>query len=288
MYSIIIFGASGDLTSRKLIPALYELYRKGRLPQPMRILGFSRTEMSDEQWRNKLETTSREFLPKTFEQETWNNFASQIHYQSGDIGHSESFTDLQNRLAELEENGNSARLYYLSTAPQFYAEAILQLGNAGLAAESEGNSRRVVIEKPFGTDLNSARELNGIVHGVFSESQVYRIDHYLGKETVNNLLVLRFANTIFEPIWNRNYIEHVQITAGEDVLVGRRASYYEKAGVLRDMFQNHLLQLLTITAMEAPSRFEAKAVRDEKVKVLDAIRPMNSDEVMKNTVRGQY
>ncbi len=290
-YTVVIFGASGDLTARKLIPALFELHRKERLPRPMRIVGFSRTPMSDEDWRKKLEESTRTFLKEAFDPALWETFAPLVHYHAGDIENADSFISLEQWLRQLESEGSEGaanRLYYLSTAPQFYAPAIEQLGNAGMSSESEGNSRRVVIEKPFGTDLESARKLNESIHRVFAEHQIYRIDHYLGKETVNNVLVFRFANTIFEPVWNRNYIEHIQITAGEDVVVGRRAPYYEKAGVLRDMFQNHLLQLLTLTTMEAPSRFEAQAVRDEKVKVLRAIRAMSPAEVEKNTVRGQY
>ncbi len=283
--AVIIFGASGDLTSRKLIPALFELYRKERLPNPMIIVGFSRTPMSDDEFRDKLRISCREFAKEVFTQELWDAFAPMLHYQPGDIDQSDSFPQLEERLVEL---GADNRLYYLSTAPQFYAQAVHQLGAAGMAVEPLGQTRRIVIEKPFGTDLESARKLNDSIHQVFQEQQIYRIDHYLGKETVNNVLVLRFANTIFEPIWNRNYIEHIQITAGEEVVVGRRAPYYEKAGILRDMFQNHLLQLLTLTTMEAPSRFEAQAVRDEKVKVLRAIRAMSPEEVAKNTIRGQY
>lgn len=180
------------------------------------------------------------------------------------------------------------RLYYLSTAPKFYGSATEQLGATGLATESPGHSRRVVIEKPFGTDLESAQRLNKVIHQNFDESQIYRIDHYLGKETVNNILILRFANAIFEPIWNRNYIDNIQITANEEVLVGRRAPYYETAGILRDMFQNHILQILTFATMEPPSKFDAKAIRDEKVKVLQSIRAMTDDEVIQNSVPGQY
>jgi glucose-6-phosphate 1-dehydrogenase len=244
--------------------------------------------MSDEDWQNKLAETTKEFAAGVFTPQTWNEFKTQIHYHAGDISDTESFQTLKQRLEQLEGNTDSDRLYYLSTAPKFYAEAAEQLGKAGLAVEAPGHSRRLVIEKPFGTDGASADALNEVVHRHFQESQIYRIDHYLGKETVNNVLVLRFANAIFEPIWNRNYIENIQITANEDVLVGRRAPYYETAGVLRDMFQNHLLQILTFAAMEPPANFDAKAVRDEKVKVLQSIRPMTTDEVLQNTVRGQY
>src|SRR5690606_7674326 len=188
---------------------------------------------------------------------------------------------------DLEKGAQSRRVYYLSTAPKFYGPAVQMLGAAGMADESR-RPRRIVIETPFGTDGRSARELNDIVHGVFAEKQVYRIDHYLGKETVQNLLILRFANTIFEPIWNRNYIDHVQITVAEEVDIGSRAGYYDTAGILRDMFQNHLLQLLMITAMEAPVRYGADEVRDEKVKVLQAVRPMTPETIATHTLRGQY
>jgi glucose-6-phosphate 1-dehydrogenase len=210
-----------------------------------------------------------------------------IHYHPGDIGSPGSFASLGSFLDSLE-NGESHRLYYLATAPEFYGPAGEQLGAAALAAEKPDASRRIIIEKPFGVDLLSAQKLNESIQRNFNESQIYRIDHYLGKETVNNILVLRFANAIFEPIWNRNYIDSIQITANEEVLVGRRAPYYEKAGILRDMFQNHLLQILTFAAMEPPARFDAKAIRDEKLKVLQSIRPLSEDEALKNSVRGQY
>ncbi len=286
-HTIVIFGASGDLTSRKLIPALYQLFRKKRLPAETRIVGFSRTEFTHDAWREQLTQTTQEFAGKDFSPETWREFSQSIFYHAGDIGQGEGFATLAKALTELEGNSDATRVYYLSTAPQFYAEAVGRLGAAGLANESHG-ARRIIIEKPFGTDLASAKALNESVHQVFAERQVYRIDHYLGKETVQNLLVLRFANAIFEPIWNRNYIDHVQITAAEEVAVGRRGGYYDKAGVLRDMFQNHLLQLLMVTAMEAPVRRTADAIRDEKVKVLQAIRPLTPSEVAQATMRGQY
>jgi len=287
MHSIVIFGASGDLTSRKLIPALYGLYRKKRLPEGTRIVGFSRTAFSDDEWRKKLAETTAEFVGDEFTAESWRAFAQSVFYQPGDIGRREDFIALAERLKILEQGRDASRVYYLATAPQFYEPAIEHLGAAGLADEDR-EKRRIVIEKPFGTDGTSARALNDAVHRVFSESQVYRIDHYLGKETVQNVLVLRFANTIFEPVWNRNYVDHVQITVAEEVLVGRRGEYYDHAGVLRDMFQNHLLQLLMITAMEAPVRYKADAIRDEKVKVLQAIQPPTAEDVARNTLRAQY
>jgi glucose-6-phosphate 1-dehydrogenase len=294
--TLVIFGASGDLTSRKLIPALFQLSRKGRLPADTQIVGFSRTPFSDEEWRKSLAESTEKFNGGEFDRVAWEKFAPLIHYQPGDIGRQEDFEALHRRLHVLEagvrSGGDSGgkpltRVYYLATAPQFYEECVSRLGDSGLATEVNG-PRRVVIEKPFGEDLATARLLNQAVHKVFNERQVYRIDHYLGKETVQNLLVLRFANTIFEPVWNRNYIDHVQITVAEEVKVGRRGAFYEETGVLRDIFQNHLLQLLMITAMEAPVRFEADIVRDEKVKVLRAITPLTADQVALDTVRGQY
>jgi len=286
-HTFIILGASGDLTQRKLVPALYHLDRKNRLPSDTRIVGFSRTPFAHDAWRSDLAKSVARHVGKDFDPRRWDRFSQHIYYHPGDIGRAEDFATLARLLNDIEKTDNSTRVYYLATAPQFYEAAIEQLGRSGLADES-GGPRRVIIEKPFGTDMASAKHLNAAVHAVFSERQVYRIDHYLGKETVQNLLVLRFANTIFEPIWNRNYIDHVQITVAEEVDVGRRASYYDSAGVVRDMFQNHLLQLVMITAMEAPVRYEADSVRGEKVKVLQAIRPVRGESVHRDTLRGQY
>ncbi len=287
-HTVVIFGASGDLTSRKLIPALYELFRKKRLPDNTRIVGFSRTPFEHDAWRAKLAESTAGFVGKGFDAELWNQFAANVFYHRGDIENRADFEGLRAFLEQLEgETANTTRVFYLSTAPAFYESAIERLGAAGLAEESRGPVR-LVIEKPFGTDLATAGALNEFVHRVFREEQVYRIDHYLGKETVQNLLVLRFANAIFEPIWNRNYIDHVQITAAEEVAVGRRAAYYDSVGILRDMFQNHLLQLTTLTAMEVPARADADSIRDEKVKVLRAIRPLTREQVFADTIRGQY
>jgi glucose-6-phosphate 1-dehydrogenase len=287
--TLVIFGASGDLTSRKLVPALFQLFRKQRLPEGTQIVGFSRTPFSDDAWRQALAKSTQSFNGEHFDRAVWDQFAAAIHYQAGDIDNGGAFDALHARLRELERSGSdpATRVYYLATAPQFYEETVSRLGACGLADEKNG-PRRIVIEKPFGSDARSAHQLNDALHRVFHEQQVYRIDHYLGKETVQNILVLRFANTIFEPVWNRNYVDHVQITVAEEVTVGRRGSFYDETGILRDMFQNHLLQLLMTTAMEPPVRFEAEAVRDEKVKVLHAIRPLSAAAAATDTLRGQY
>jgi glucose-6-phosphate 1-dehydrogenase len=286
-HTFVIFGASGDLTQRKLVPALFQLCRKDRLPADTNVVGFSRTKYSHEAWRNELAQSTAKHAGMEFTSELWAKFAQHLYYHPGDIGDAEDFTKLASFLEELERGAASTRVYYLATAPRFYEPAVTQLGKSGLAAEN-GRSRRAIIEKPFGTDLATARHLNEAVHRVFREDQVYRIDHYLGKETVQNLLVLRFANSIFEPIWNRNYIDHVQITVAEEVDVGSRGGYYDAAGVIRDMFQNHLLQLMMVTAMEAPVRYEADSIRSEKVKVLHAVRPLSPEQIESNTLRGQY
>jgi glucose-6-phosphate 1-dehydrogenase len=287
LHTIVIFGASGDLTSRKLVPALYQLYRKQRLPEDALVVGSSRTHFTHDQWRSELAGHAAKYIGRDFDKATWDEFAEHVYYQPGDAGKDDDVDSLDRFLRDKEQSQQSDRIYYLATAPTLYGTAVEQLGRHGMADESHGQ-RRVIIEKPFGTDLASARKLNAVVHDVFGEHQVYRIDHYLGKETVQNLLVLRFANTIFEPIWNRNYIDHVEITVAEEVDVERRGEYYDAAGVIRDMFQNHLLQLLMITAMEAPVHYEACAVRDEKVKVLHAIRPLAGPSVHHDTFRGQY
>ncbi|MDX1943985.1 MAG: glucose-6-phosphate dehydrogenase [Pirellulaceae bacterium] len=286
-HSVVIFGASGDLTSRKLIPALYSLFVKGRLPKETRIVGVARRPYTSDEWREMLAGTTRKFAGSEFNAEKWQAFAANVLYHPGDIDQPESFVELAKLLDKIEAGASATRVYYLATKPDLYAPACAQLGAAGLAEESRG-VRRVVIEKPFGTDLKTAVALNHSVHQVFAEQQVYRIDHYLGKETVQNILVLRYANSIFEPLWNRNYIDHVQITVAEEVDVDSRAGYYNGSGVLRDMFQNHLFQLLMVTAMETPARFQADLVRDEKVKVLRAVRPMHGADFARNTLRAQY
>lgn len=286
-HTIVIFGASGDLTSRKLIPALYSLHKKKRLPENTNIVGVARSSFDHVQWRTSLKETTAQFAGAMFDETSWATFADRVHYQSGDIQQLDDFQKLGQFLGSIEPDGRADRVYYLSTMPQLYATAVEQLGAAGLADDAMGE-RRVIIEKPFGTDLASAQELNHRVHKVFREDQIYRIDHYLGKETVQNLFAMRFANSIFEPLWNRNYIDHVQITVAEEVIIGSRAGYYDTSGIMRDMFQNHIFQLLMITAMEPPPRFDSTLVRDEKVKVLHSVRPMTGGDFASQTVRGQY
>lgn len=286
-HTIVIFGASGDLTSRKLIPALYSLFKKDRLPKQTRIVGVARSEYEHSQWRDMLRETTEQFAKKLFESESWEAFSEQIFYQPGDIQEPDDFRRLAGFLQEIEDDPKAGRVYYLSTMPQLYEATIQRLGEADLADDTAGY-RRIIIEKPFGSDLKTAHALNDVIHEVFREDQIYRIDHYLGKETVQNVFALRFANSIFEPIWNRQFVDHVQITVAEEVVIGRRAGYYDGSGILRDMFQNHLLQLMMITAMEPPPKYDASLVRDEKVKVLHSIRPMRGGDFANHTVRGQY
>lgn len=284
--SIVIFGASGDLTHRKLIPALFNLFRKGRLPRPFHIIGHSKTEFTDERFRNHLLEALHEHAPFQFSEDEWGAFSRSISYHRSGYTEAVDFGSLGDKLSAIEESAGN-RIYYMATPPGLFPPIIDLLGRAGLLAEGPG-WRHVVVEKPFGTDLASAQELNAQIHRQLRERQIYRIDHYLGKETVQNILVARFANTIFEPLWNRNYIDHVQITVSEEVGLEHRAGYYDSVGILRDMFQNHLLQLVSLVAMEPPASFEATSLRNEKVKVLSSIQPLGEDEVSRRTVRAQY
>jgi glucose-6-phosphate 1-dehydrogenase len=290
--AVVLFGASGDLAKRKVIPAMYDLAQHNSLGERYAIVGFARTPMTDESFRAMAGEAARTIsevgpiIPAK-----WDMFASNLLYQAGDYGDQNSYAQLAKRLAELDAGkklgGN--RLFYLSTPPEVYPDIVEQLGRAGLARPSNPNSWvRIIIEKPFGRDLATARELNKIVLNVFEEKQVYRIDHYLGKDTVQNLLVLRFSNGIFEPLWNRNYVDHVQITAAETLGVERRGGFYETAGALRDMIQSHVLQLTSLVAVEPPASFDATAVRNEKLKVLQSIRPFDLEMVAQSVVRGQY
>ncbi|MCX6055540.1 MAG: glucose-6-phosphate dehydrogenase [Chloroflexi bacterium] len=284
--SIVIFGASGDLSHRKLIPALFHLYLKGRLTGNFRIYGAAARVWTDENLRQTAHDGLMAQTKSPLDEDSWKPFAQKLTYRSGDFSDPKTFKGFDAELS-LMENGKANRVYYLATPPEYFLDIIQGLASAGMLND-ESNWRRVVIEKPFGSDLSSARLLNDSIHRVMHERQVYRIDHYLGKETVQNILVARFANTIFEPVWNRNYIENVQITVAETVGVETRGKYYDKAGVIRDMFQNHLIQLLTLVAMEPTSSYKADALRDEKLKVISAIRPISAKEAHRHTIKGQY
>ena len=284
---IVIFGGSGDLTSRKLVPALFSNFRKGRLPEPIRIIGMSRTPIGDDAYREKLAGALRASDPAQFDQAAWEKFASCITYTAGDIETPGAYQALARTIVR---GGAPVQcLYYLATAPRYYRDVIGRLAEAAMITEADGGPyRRIIVEKPFGRDLSSARGLNDELHRLLRESQIFRIDHYLGKETVQNVLMLRFGNAIFEPLWNRNHIDHVQITVAETVGVEHRAGYYEGAGALRDMFQNHLLQLMTLVAMEPPAVVDADSLRNEKVKILTALREIPEEHSRHYTIRGQY
>ncbi len=285
---VVIFGATGDLTKRKLMPALCRLTDQGCL-ESVRILGVGRNPMTDDEFQAQVhEALNDSKKIDHLDEETWREFSKRLHYMSGELDTEITYQQVAERLEELASEGASKNhLFYLATPPSLFSTIVKQLGQAGLNKE-DGHWSRIIIEKPFGRDLESAKALNATVAEVFKENQVYRIDHYLGKDTVQNILVFRFGNSMFEPIWNRNYVDYVEITAAESLGVGSRAGYYEGAGALRDMVANHLLQLLTLTAMEPPVAFNADDVREEKVQVLRSIRRMNPEQVAERTVRAQY
>jgi glucose-6-phosphate 1-dehydrogenase len=288
--TLVIFGALGDLTQRKLLPSLYNLRCNGLLPRDFTILGVARRELDSAAFRAEMQRQLRAFATRPVREEIWKEFEQRMYYLRGDFEDPQTYRALAEEVADVDRRHRTGGnvLFYLATPPEVFRTIVLQLGTVGLAKAGPGAWRRVVAEKPFGRDLDSAVALNREMSSVLGEEQIFRIDHYLGKETVQNLLVFRFANGLFEPIWNRRYIDHVQITVAEELGVEARGGYYDRAGVLRDIIQNHIFQLLTLVAMEPPSTLSAEAVRNEKVKVLEAIRPMNPEEVIQNTVRGQY
>jgi glucose-6-phosphate 1-dehydrogenase len=288
--SIVIFGASGDLTARKLVPALYHLVKDKQMPAPFRVVGSARREKSDDSWRQELRAALDQFSrTKPVDEKVWREFAKNLFYCQGDITDPATYRKLEELLtsfgtAALREN----LLCYLATQPSQFGGVVEQIHRAGLIHKQGSGWQRIVVEKPFGHDLGSARALNSELTRFAREQQIFRIDHYLGKETVQNILMFRFSNSIFERLWTRDSIDHVQITVSEKLGVGQRGGYYEEAGALRDMVQNHLLQVLALVTMEPPVSLEAEAIRDEKVKLLKSIRPLTPDDVAKQVVRGQY
>ncbi|KAB2658531.1 MAG: glucose-6-phosphate dehydrogenase [Verrucomicrobia bacterium] len=290
--SMIIFGASGDLTSRKLIPALYHLFIENALPNPFRIVGFARREKTDQQWREELLVAVQQFSrTQPIDMRVWNEFADSIFYTQGDFSEVEAYQRLETKLSMFgDERLRRNLLFYLATSPSQFGEVVEQLHDAALLTRDNQEKfwQRIVVEKPFGHDLASAEQLNADLTRFAHEKQVFRIDHYLGKETVQNILMFRFSNAVFEQLWNRQSIDHVQITVSEKLGVGERGGYYEEAGAIRDMVQNHLLQVLSLVAMEPPVSLDAEPIRDEKVKLLKSIRPLSIADVAKQVVRGQY
>jgi glucose-6-phosphate 1-dehydrogenase len=286
---VVIFGGTGDLTHRKLIPALYDLACVGCTTRNFQVLGIGRTKLDDDEFRGRLHDGAAESKDtRNFSEDGSKDFAERLHYLIGDAGKREFYPHLKDKIKEMQKNGASKNvLFYVSTSASLAPPIVEGLGESGLAKNSEGWTR-IILEKPFGSDLTTARELNQKVASVFDEEAVYRIDHYLGKETVQNIMMFRFGNSMFEPVWNRNYIDYVEITAAETLGVEARGAFYEETGALRDMVANHMLQLLMLTAMEPPVSFDADTVRTQKVQVLRAIQPMTKDQVAKYTVRGQY
>src|SRR2546423_2435158 len=287
--TVVIFGATGDLTMRKLIPALYNLGADGELPPAVAIVGFARRPKTDEQFRKEQEESTRKFSRQEVRDEIWGSFAQALFYHQSEFHDANGYKTLAERLEKIDkERGTGGnRLFYLAVAPDQFEAILKNLKEAGLNKPSEGGWARVIVEKPFGTDLETARELNTVVRTAFAENQTYRIDHFLGKETAQNILVLRFANAIFEPIWNGRYVDHIQITAAETLGVEGRAGYYEGAAALRRMVQNHLLQLLCLVGMEPPTDLGADSIRAEKVKIFRSLRRMGAEGIARNVVRGQ-
>ncbi len=288
--SLIILGATGDLTRRKLMPALFSLFKQGLLPSDFTIIGFARRPKTNEEFRQDMRNALNQFSASApGEPVAVERFLENVHYHRGDFTDQKAYESLAQLLDSRKESNSAAnKIFYLATPPSQYEAIIANLGLAHLNENPAGGWTRIIIEKPFGRDLESASALNKAARSVFQENQIYRIDHYLGKETVQNLLVFRFANGIFEPIWNRRYVDHVQITVAESIGVEGRGRFFEETGILRDIVQNHMMQLLCLVAMEPPSTFKANAVRDEKVKVLHAVRPITEEQVEQLTVRGQY
>jgi len=288
--AIVIFGATGDLTKRKLLPSLYNLVCNGLLPREFAFVGVARKPLDDAGFRDTMGKALHEFATRPVEASIWDDFSSRLHAVTGDLEDPGTYRRLGERLEELDrEHGTGGNaLFYLATPPDAFAPIVAHLGEAGLTSEERGRWRRVVVEKPFGRDLDSALALDAALKQVLGEEQIFRIDHYLGKETVQNILVFRFANGIFEPVWNRRYVDHVQITVAEQIGVEGRGPFYDRSGTLRDVVQNHVFQLLALVAMEPPSSLAAEAVRGEKTKVLEAVRPMSHEEILQAAVRGQY
>jgi glucose-6-phosphate 1-dehydrogenase len=288
--AMVIFGAAGDLTRRKLVPALVNLASYRLLPQAFAVVGVARRPMSTDEFRAKMADDVKRFAPGPVEAGLLEGLLARMHYLTAELADPTLYPRLAELLAQVQaEHGTTGNIfYYLATSPELFAPVVAELASNGLMRESEGRWRRVIVEKPFGADLESARALNAQLLAVADERQIYRIDHYLGKETVQNILALRFANGIFEPIWNRRYIDHVQISVAETVGVEQRGNYYDRSGALRDMVPNHIMQLISLIAMEPPISFQADAVRDEQSKVLRAIQPLSDEDVLARTVRGQY